>query len=150
MTTLLSRPIARLLDDDNFGFPDLLSSTRSMMPSRLLDRHEMTMPAVNIKDNKKNYELELAVPGFKKENLKVNVKDGVLTVFSEQKEENSKEDEGYTRREFSYRSFSRAFSLPDNVDPESVKAKFNDGVLRLTIDKTGDQPESKGREIRIS
>ena len=104
---------------------------------------------MNIKDNHKSFDLELAVPGYKKEDLKVNVKDNVLTISSEKKHESEEEKKGFTRREFSYSSFTRSFVLPDNVDPDSIKANYHDGLLKLTIAKTKELPEIKGKEIKI-
>jgi HSP20 family protein len=144
--------LSSLLDDDTLRFPEgSLNEDGFLTPSRLFRSfmRETTLPSVNIKDNQKNFELELAVPGHKKEDLKVNVKDGILTVSSEKKHENEEEKQGYTRREFSYSSFTRSFMLPDNVDPDSIKASYHDGLLKLSIAKTKDLPESKGREINI-
>ena len=129
------------MDDDRF-----------LSPSRLFNRsfmRETTLPSVNIKDNHKSFDLELAVPGYKKEDLNVNVKDNVLTISSEKKHESEEEKKGFTRREFSYSSFTRSFVLPDNVDAESIKAHYHDGLLKLTIAKTKELPESKGKEIKI-
>jgi HSP20 family protein len=112
--------------------------------------NEMTVPAVNIKENPKNFEIELAAPGYKKEDLKVNVEDGMLTISSEKEHGSKEEKKGFSRKEFSYSSFSRAFTLPENVDQESVKARFEDGVLKLTVDKTKELPKRNGREVKIA
>lgn len=122
------------------------------MPSRLFDRSllkELKVPAVNIKDNKDHYTIELAAPGYRKEDLKVTVKEGVLNISSERKSESEEEKQGYTRREFSYASFSRSFALPEQADPESLKAKYSDGVLRLTLKKNASAAEGRVREIGI-
>lgn len=140
--------LSRFFDDDAFGFFD----DDRLMPSRLFDRpffKEVRMPAVNIKDNTDHFAIELAAPGYKKEDLKVTVKDGVLTISSEKKHESEEEKKGYTRKEFSYASFSRGFVLPENADADSLKAKFEDGVLRLTLNKTKALPENKAKEIKI-
>ena len=156
MSTLLARTPAMpsLLDDDDFGFPgSFLDADTWSFPARMFNapffRHG-NMPAVNIKDNVKSFEMEFAVPGFKKEDLKVRVEDNVLTISSEHEKEEKEEKEGYTRREFSYRSFQRTFQLPDNADGENVKANYEDGVLKLTIPKTKALPEKRGKEVRIA
>lgn len=144
----MKRPtlLSRFFDDDSFGFPEGWFSER--FPA-LRGFKPFEMPAVNIKEGEKEFEMELALPGFKKEDLKVNVEDGVVTVSSERKEEQRDEKKGYTRREFSYSAFSRSFQLPENTDPDSVKATFADGLLRLQVSKTKPLPERKGREVAI-
>lgn len=155
MSTLLPTRrslLSRFFDDDAFGFPEGFMGDERFMPSRLLDRpffKDMKVPAVNIKDNKDHFSIELAAPGYRKDDLKVSVKDGLLTIASEKKHESEEEKQGYTRKEFSYASFSRSFVLPENTDADSLKANFTDGVLKLTLNKTKVVPESKTREITI-
>lgn len=110
------------------------------------------IPAANIKDGDTEYVLELAVPGFKKEDFKVAVNKGVLSISSEVKNEaeNNNEGESYTRREFSYQAFTRQFTLPEEkVDLEKISAKYEDGVLRLSIPKKEPEVEAS-RLIEIS
>lgn len=159
MTNLLKhRPlISRFFDDDANGFPrSFFDDERFLSPARMFNTpyfrskgEEMTIPAVNIKEHPKNFTVELAAPGFKKEDLKVNVEDGLLTISSEKKQESEEEKKGYSRKEFSYSSFSRSFSLPENADAESMKARFSDGVLKLTINKKKQLPKKNGRTIAI-
>lgn len=155
MTTLTKRStlLPSLMDDDNLGFPTNFMEADWGFPTRLFNTpffRNANLPAVNIKDNAKSYDLELAVPGYKKDELKVNVQDGVLTISSEKQKESEEDKNGYTRREFSYRSFERSFQLPENVDADNVKASFTDGVLKLSIPKTKALPERKGKEVRIA
>lgn len=135
-------------------FPSFFDDETFTLPSRLLGRSFLQdnelLPAVNVKDNTKSFDLELAVPGYKKEDLKVNVEDGVLTISSERKKESEEDKNGYTRREFSYSSFKRSFQLPANVDADHVKANYVDGVLKLSIPKTNALPEKHGKEVRIA
>lgn len=118
--------------------PDFFDTDVFDLPTRLLgDRmfREREFPLVNIRNLQNEFKVELAAPGYKKEDLKVQVDDGILTVSSEQKQEETKDQEGWRRREFRYNSFERSFQLPDNADPENVQANFADGVLHLTIGK---------------
>ncbi len=118
--------------------PDFFDSDLLDLPARMLGTsffRDREFPLVNIRNLDKEFKVELAVPGYSKENLKVEVSDGILTVSSEQKMEKESAQDGWKRREFSYNSFSRSFQLPDNADPESVKASFTDGVLHLAITK---------------
>ncbi len=132
-----------------------------LFPSRLEDffrntalrnsmMSELNMPAANIEDTKDAVSITLAVPGLKKEDCVVEVHDGVLTVSSERKEEkNEKDADGMNSRyEYNYSSFSRSFVLPKNANPDAIKAKFEDGELRLTLPKT-DVALPSARQIAI-
>jgi len=109
-----------------------------------------TLPAVNIKECEKNFALELAVPGMKKSDFKIEVNDDVLTISSEVKNEVEEEKEGYKRKEFSYTSFCRSFYLPENVKVEDIKASYKDGILNVEIPKAKEDKVSRNREISIS
>jgi HSP20 family protein len=95
----------------------------------------VSVPAVNVKESKEAFKLDVAAPGFKKEDFKLEVKNGYLTISGESKEEKEDKDETFTRREYSFNSFSRSFSLPENVNAEHVEAQYSDGVLKVTLPK---------------
>jgi HSP20 family protein len=96
----------------------------------------MKVPAVNVTDNKDNFLVSLAAPGMKKNDFKIDVEGTMLTISSE-KEENKEEKEAkYTRKEYSYSSFSRSFTLPDEVMKDKIEAIYEDGVLKLILPKT--------------
>ncbi|REJ81747.1 MAG: Hsp20/alpha crystallin family protein [Bacteroidetes bacterium] len=107
------------------------------------------IPAVNVSETEKSYELELAAPGMKKGDFKIRVDDGIISISSEQKDEKEEKNKHYTRREFSYRSFERSFTLPDNAKEDSVKAVYEEGVLRISIDKK-EIVSNKTKEIKVS
>ncbi len=114
-------------------------------------RTSNSLPAVNIREDEKGFYLELAVPGMDKKNLKIEVKDEVLTISAEQKEEKQEDLEGYRRREFSYSSFCRSFYLPEDVNGEKIGASYKDGILNIEIPKLGeDKKKEKIRTISIS
>lgn len=95
----------------------------------------LTLPNVNISEDKKSYNLELAAPGLDKKDFKVDVNGNLLTI-SAQKEEKNEEKEGkYTRKEYNYSSFSRSFTLPEEVQQDKIDATYNNGVLKLTLPK---------------
>jgi HSP20 family protein len=102
---------------------------------------EANVPPANISESSKDYKLELSVPGLNKEDFQIEIENGALTVSCEKEEESSEEKDNYTRKEFSYKSFQRSFPLPENVREEEINAKYEDGVLKITIPK---------REIIIS
>lgn len=91
-------------------------------------------PSVNIIENDKNFVIEFAVPGVKKEDFNINLEDRVLTVSREAKEEETNK-ENYTRREFVYGSFSRSFTLPKSIKYDDITAKYNEGILVLSLPK---------------
>lgn len=94
-------------------------------------------PAVNIEEKPDAFEVSLAVPGMQREDFKVEVNNGLLSVSSEKKEEHEEQDQQgkYTRREFSYRSFSRSFRLPDTINVDQIAAKYTDGILAIRLPK---------------
>lgn len=111
-----------------------------------------TLPAVNIREDDNEFHLEVAAPGMKKDDFKVNYDNGRLTISSEHKsEEEKKEGENVMRREFSYQSFQRSFSVAENaVDAEKIKASYKDGILHISMPKREEVKPKPAKEIRIS
>ena len=106
--------------------------------------HSSTMPAVNIKELDSQFEIELAVPGIQKEDFAIEVEEGILSISSTQEEVQVNEKGKFTRREFSYNSFRRSFTLPDSVDPTKIDASYSNGVLRVLLPKHKEaQPQPK-------
>lgn len=93
------------------------------------------MPAVNIVENDTTFEVEVAVPGMKKEDFKVEVKDGMLIISAEKEEKKEEVKKNYTRKEFSVSAFSRMFTLPENVKESEIDAEYKNGVLHMIIPK---------------
>lgn len=107
-----------------------------------------TVP-VNIHETKDAYHLELSSPGLKKEDLKINVENDVLTISYEQKEETKSEDYKTVRREFKQQSFRRSFTLNDKIDSGNIQGRYEDGILKLYIPKKAEaQAVSKKIEIQ--
>src|SRR5215218_3427163 len=108
-----------------------------------------TLPAVNIRETAENFEVEMAAPGMTKEDFKIELEGNELRINSEKEQENEmKEGERYTRREFSYQSFQRSFTLPKEVvDVEQINAKYENGVLRLLIPKKEEAKQKPARMI---
>ena len=99
------------------------------------DRLTSRVPAVNIAENKDAYEIELAAPGLNKEDFRINVENDVLTISAEKKSEAVDENKRYSKREYSYTSFARSFTLPDSIDHARIDANYKEGVLHITIGK---------------
>lgn len=110
-----------------------------------------TLPAVNIKEDGDGFTVEMAAPGMNKEDFKINLENEVLTISAERKTENEvKEGERYTRREFSYQSFQRSFHLPKSaVDYDQIKAKYDNGVLSIRIPKREEVKALPARQIAV-
>jgi HSP20 family protein len=111
-----------------------------------------TLPAVNIKETEDHFSVEVAAPGMKKEDFSIELDNNLLTISSEKTDEREQKDgERYTKREFSYQSFQRSFTLPQNmVMEEKIEAKYKDGVLHLTIPKKEEAKKKPRRTIKIS
>lgn len=110
-----------------------------------------TLPSVNIKESNDDFEVEVAAPGFSKNDFKIELNHDLLTVSSEKQVENeTKEDQRFTKREFSYQSFSRSFTLPNTTDNEKIAAKYEDGILKITIPKKEEVKPKPARQINIA
>jgi len=129
-------PFLSNLFDDDF-FPVLTSRTSSM-------------PAVNIKEDEKNYTLELAIPGMDKKDLKIDINEDVLTISSETKNESEEEKDGYKRKEFSYSTFCRSFYIPENVNRDKIGASYKDGILNIELPKMEEEKSKITKTIKIS
>jgi len=108
-----------------------------------------TLPAVNIKDLEAQFEIELAVPGMKKSDFEIEVEDGLLSISSSLEEEQVTEKGKFTRREFSYNSFKRTFTIPESVDPSNIEAQYSDGVLQLRLPKRKEALPQPKKLIKI-
>jgi len=109
-----------------------------------------TLPSVNIKENSNEFKVEVAAPGFDKGDFKLELNHNLLTVSSEKKVENeTKEDEQFTKREFSYQSFSRSFTLPNTADGERIEANYENGILQINIPKKEEAKPRPARTIEI-
>jgi len=108
------------------------------------------LPAVNTKETDDSFQVEVAVPGMKKEDFKIDLDNNILTISSEKKEEKEEKDgEKVTRREFSYSSFQRSFQLPDNVKEDEISAEYTDGLLKLSIPKTEPKKVENKKQIEV-
>ena len=101
-------------------FTDLLDVDRFFGNDSLSRGERNRMPAVNIREKDNNYEIDIAAPGMKKEEFKVEMDNNILTISAEHKQEKKEEKENFTRREFSYETFSRSFELPPSVNAQNI------------------------------
>lgn len=96
----------------------------------------ITTPAVNIAEKKNHFEITVAAPGLTKSDFNIDVEGNMLTISCEKEERKEEKDERYTRKEYNYTSFSRSFTLPDEVIKDKIEAAYVDGVLHITLPKT--------------
>ncbi len=137
---------SRLWDDDDYFNRGMINWDTNFSNS------DATLPAVNIKETENSYEVEMAAPGLKKDDFKIELDNNVLTISSEKSEETQEGNgnEKYSRREFSYQSFQRSFTLPKEVvDEDKIEAHYREGVLQLRIPKKEMAKQKPPRKIKI-
>ena len=113
--------------------------------------YDSTLPAVNVQETNDDYLIEVAAPGMKRNDFKVELDNSVLIISSQRENSQEENDDTYTRREFSYQSFQRSFALPQNlVKGDEIKAKYDDGILRITVPKTEDAKAKPAKQITVA
>ena len=139
-----------LVRKNNLLFPSLMNEFFKPDWFGGMERFESTLPAVNIRENETGFELELAIPGKKKEDFHVDIDENIMTISMETKSEEETTDNNYTRKEFSYRSFKRSFTLPETVDEDKIEATYTDGILKFVLPKKEEALPKPKRNIAIA
>lgn len=101
-----------------------------------------TIPAVNILDNKDQYQLSLAAPGLKKADFRIDIDGNMLTISCEKEDTKEEKNARHTRKEYNYSSFSRSFTIPEEVQKDKIEAEYDDGVLKLNLPKKEEAKKS--------
>jgi HSP20 family protein len=109
----------------------------------------MNVPAVNITEQKDQYLVSLAAPGLKKEDFNIDVDGNMLTISSEKEENKEEKDKKFTRKEYNYSSFSRCFTLPEEINKEKIEAKYEDGVLKLSLPRREEAKKLSAKHIAV-
>jgi len=153
-------PIAPILREPSIlqdpFFSDLMNTRRSLFNlNRIFNGNNENNfeinPSINVKDNKENYEIEMAAPGLTKDDFNITIEDGVLTVSAEKEEKSEEKQEGYLCKEFSYNTFSRSMILPEMVDEnKEVKAQYKDGILKLMLHKKPEAKPKLAKTVKVS
>lgn len=112
------------------------------------DRMVTRVPAVNISETENSYHVELAAPGLKKDDFKLNLEGNQLTISVEQSTDHEDNRKNYSKREYSYSSFVRSFTLPESADDSNIDANYTNGVLRIDIAKR-EEAKTIRRQIEI-
>lgn len=137
------------------SLPSLIEDffSRDWADSTLASRnYSATLPAVNVRETNEDYLIEVAAPGMKREEFKVELDNNLLTISSQREEKQEEHDESgnYTRREFNYQSFQRSFTLPENkVQGEKITARYADGILHITVPKKDEAKIKPVKQITI-
>jgi HSP20 family protein len=116
--------------------------------SFLSDKIIIRTPAVNISENDNQFDVELAIPGLSKEDIKISLDKNVLSVSADKKTETVDENKKFTKREYGFNSFSRSFTLPESADQSKIEADYVAGILKLTIAKK-EEAKFLSREISV-
>lgn len=109
-----------------------------------------TPALVNIKDTKESYRIEVAAPGFKKEEFSIKVEGNILNLSAESRQETETTEEKFTRKEFNFSSFARSFTLPKTIDVAKVAANYENGILYVTLPKKEEAKENPSIDVKIS
>lgn len=134
------------------GYPNLVNSffNKELMDELFVPAHQGTAPAVNVAESAEGYRIEVAAPGLQKSDFKLNLDHNRLTISAEKENKAEEKSEKYTRREFSYSSFQRTFTLPTTVDGEKINATYVDGVLHVELPKREEAKVKPARTIEIA
>lgn len=133
---------------NNDGLKTFLSSD-DFFNKDFFDRDSL-MPAMNVLEHDRDFEIEFAAPGFSKKDIDVTIEDNILHVSAEKKSESEEKEEDYTRKEFSYDSFKRSLSLPKSVNvDQDIKATYKNGILKLNLLKKEEAKEQPKKVIEI-
>tara|TARA_R110002012_G_scaffold55321_4_gene141240 strand:+ start:178 stop:603 length:426 start_codon:yes stop_codon:yes gene_type:complete len=139
-----------LVKRNNVMFPSLMNEILRPDWFGGIDNFKESVPAANVKETETEYVLELAIPGRKKEDFNVEIDNDILTISSEVKSEENKEDDGYTRREFTFSSFKRVFSLSETISLDKINATYEDGILKFVLPKKEEALPKPKRLIEIA
>lgn len=110
----------------------------------------LSVPAVNVTEDDKAYKVTLAVPGLDKNDFNVDVNGNLLTISAEKEQDTEEKEKRYTRREYNYTSFSRSFTLPEEIAKEKIEAKYDNGILSLSLPKIEKTGKGGSNKIKIA
>lgn len=138
-------PTKRMYNNDQNWLPTFFND---FFDNDWMMKTNATAPAINVVESDKDYKVEVAAPGMKKEDFNIHLGDNnELIITMEQKNEDKEEHKKYLRREFAYSKFQQSFILPDDVEKEKISASVNDGILTIELPKHA--PEEKAKVNRV-
>lgn len=147
-----------LLVKRNGGIPSLLSNFfgPSLFDTDVIDfvssrfpRLGITVPTANFAETPTEYRIELAAPGLERKDFNIEVENNTLTISAEKEEEKKDSEEGYSRKEYSFNSFTRTFTLPEDVKEGDIEAKYENGILKVTLPKVKESVVKQARRVSV-
>ncbi|MBL7757443.1 MAG: Hsp20/alpha crystallin family protein [Chitinophagaceae bacterium] len=144
-----AKSLARLNETIPSVFDDFFKPWNEWFENGGMIGRMLKVPAVNITEHEKEYQVALAAPGLKKDDFKIDMDGNMVTISSEKEESKEDKDKRYTRKEYSYSSFSRSFTLPEDVNRDKIEAKYEDGVLTLLLPRKEEVKKPAGKQIAI-
>lgn len=145
------RPFGGLVTSDFFDMEDFFDNrfwNQGLMNDSFWNGRKGE-PALNIKENEANFEIELAAPGFAKKDFQITIDEECLNISAEKSTSEEEKEDDYTRKEFSYKSFERSLQLPENVKDEEIKAKYKDGILSFKLEKKEEVKKPQPKIVEI-
>ncbi len=130
------------------NFDDKIQSLFNTFPDFNPEYEESFYPKIDISEDEKNIYVDAELPGIKKNDLKISLEDNILTVSGEKKNERETKEKSFYRSERTYGSFSRSFTIPGDINSDTIDAKFEDGILKIVIEKL-EEIKVSGRLINI-
>ena len=146
---MATQAISRLSERMPTVFEDFFKPWNEWFDNGGLFGRTMNIPAVNITEQKNDYLVSLAVPGMKKEDFKIDIDGNMLTISAAKEETKEEKEKRFTRKEYNYSSFSRSFTLPDEVNREKIDAKYEDGVLKITLPRKEEVKNPAAKQIAV-
>ena len=145
-----TKALTRLNESVPSVFDDFFKPWTDLFDNGGWNMRPMNIPAVNIIEHPDEYLLSLAAPGMKKEDFKIDVDGNILTISSEKEENKEDKNKKFTRKEYSYSSFSRCFSLPEEIKQEKINAKYEDGVLKISLPRKEESKKPATKKIAVN
>ena len=130
-------------------FDDFFKPWNEWFDNEGLLNRTLKVPAVNITEHKDEYKVSLAAPGLKKEDFKIDVDGNMLTISSEKEENKEEKEKTFTRKEYNYSSFSRSFTLPEEINKEKIDARYEDGVLNISLPRKEEAKKVTAKQIAV-
>ncbi len=144
-----TQALAKLSERMPYVFDDFFKPWNEWFDNGGLLGRAMNVPAVNITEQKDEYLVSLAAPGLKRDDFKLDVYGNMLTISSEKEENKEEKDKRFTRKEYSYSSFSRSFTLPEEINKEKIEAKYEEGVLKISLPRKEEAKKPAAKHIAV-
>jgi len=144
-----TKALTRLTDTMPTVFDDFFRPWSDLFDNSRWNIRPMNLPAVNIVEDQDGYQLSLAAPGMKKDDFKIDVDANLLTISCEKEENKEEENKKFTRKEYNYSSFSRSFSLPEEIQLDSIDAKYEEGVLKILMPRKKEAQKPQVKKIAV-